>query len=98
MKEDGKTCLPQSDLAEITCSPTGMSLSLHQCVLPGVSAPTLLDTDCTATLADDTFTLDTTLDGCDTAFILDDDVVTFTVSSCIFYLVVFLRENFVKIC
>ncbi|CAG5080182.1 Oidioi.mRNA.OKI2018_I69.PAR.g9498.t1.cds [Oikopleura dioica] len=78
MKEDGKTCLPQSDLAEITCSPTGMSLSLHQCVLPGVSAPTLLDTDCTATLADDTFTLDTTLDGCDTAFILDDDVVTFT--------------------
>lgn len=95
MKDDGKTCLPQSSLAEITCSPAGMSLSLHQCVLPGVTAPTLLDSDCTATLEDDTFTLDTTLDGCDTMFVLDDDVVTFTVS--ILILFGFFRKHCIKI-
>ena len=80
MKTDGKTCLPRNDLAEITCSATGMKLSLHQCILPGVAEPTLLDTDCAAEVDGDNFVLETTLDGCDTAFVVDDDVVTFSVN------------------
>lgn len=80
MKSDGKTCLPQNDLTEITCSASGMRLELHQCVLPGVAEPTLLDTDCAADLVGDTFVLETSLDGCDTAFVVDNDVVTFSVS------------------
>jgi len=78
MKTDGKTCLPQNDLTEITCSASGMRLELHQCVLPGVSEPTLLDSDCEADLVGDTFVFETTLDGCDTAFVVDNDVVTFS--------------------
>ena len=79
MKADGKTCLPRNDLAEITCSASGMKLELHECVLPGVSSPTLLDSDCHADLIDNVFHLETKLDECDTAFVVEDEIVTFTV-------------------
>ena len=53
----------------------------------------MLDTDCAADLVGDTFVLETSLDGCDTAFVVDNDVVTFSVSEK-FYSSKKLVENF----
>ncbi|CBY34731.1 unnamed protein product [Oikopleura dioica] len=79
--KDNLTCLPSPGLAQVTCSASGISLQVDECVLGGRADPTFLDSSCTSEINDEGLVeISTDLSNCGTImeFLDSDDLLKFS--------------------